>query len=287
MRLYSFFIEFFVPKKIFYIQDQNSFYSVLEDIESQKVLAFDTEFIWRNTYYPKLSLIQISTLKKIYIIDCIELDISQIGKVLINKNIIKIFHAIRGDSSVLYNCLGVKTNNIFDTQLAEDILDKNKGIQISYKKLVKKYCIKDILKSETNSDWEKRPLRKEQLNYAAEDVRYLHTIMSIQYKKLIRSKNLDIFKTKCEHEKSLGEEDFSKSRLRRFRKKNNKITKVDVEIFIWRENQARELDVPPSHILEDRNLKRLRKIIDERNIEECRWLIKKDHSRTDFIECFL
>ena len=287
MRLYNLILDFFVSKKTFFIKDQKSFENILKDIESQKILGLDTEFIWRNTYYPKLSLIQISTLNKIYIIDCIRIDVSEVGKILTDKNILKIFHAIRGDSSVLYNCLGIKTNNIFDTQLAEEILTKNDGNQISYKKLVKKYCFKNISKSETNSDWHKRPLREKQLVYAAEDVRYLHTIMKIQYHKLKRSRILEKFKMKCDREKKLGEENFSESRLRRFRKKNKNISKVDIEVFSWRENQAKKLDVPPSHILEDRDLKKIKRILDNRDFEEFRWIIKKDSSRDDFIKCFL
>lgn len=287
MRLYNLILDFFVSKKTFFIKDQKSFENILKDIKSQKILGLDTEFIWRNTYYPKLSLIQISTLNKIYIIDCIRIDVSEVGKILTDKNILKIFHAIRGDSSVLYNCLGIKTNNIFDTQLAEEILTKNDGNQISYKKLVKKYCFKNISKSETNSDWYKRPLREKQLVYAAEDVRYLHTIMKIQHHKLKRSRSLEKFKMKCDREKNLGEENFSESRLRRFRKKNKNISKVDIEVFSWRENQAKKLDVPPSHILKDRDLKKIKRILDNRNFEEFRWIIKKDSSRDDFIKCFL
>lgn len=287
MKLYNFILDSFFPKKTFYIQDQHSFYNVIEDIETQKILGFDTEFIWRNTYYPKLSLIQVSTPKKIYIIDCVKLNISQIRKILTNENIVKIFHSIRGDSSVLYNCLGVKINNIFDTQLAEGILAEHEGIQISYKKLVEKYCFRVISKSETNSNWQKRPLLEKQLDYAAEDVRYLHTIMKIQYEKLKKLKILDKFNMKCDQEKNLGEMNFSESRLRRFRKKNKNISKLDIEIFSWRENQARKLDVPPSHILEDRNLKKLKKIIDKEKFDEFRWIIKKDSSRNDFINCFL
>ena len=82
MRLYNLILDFFVTKKTFFIQDQKSFHNILKDIESQKILGLDTEFIWRNTYYPKLSLIQISTLNKIYIIDCIKINISDIGKIL-------------------------------------------------------------------------------------------------------------------------------------------------------------------------------------------------------------
>ena len=73
------------------------------------------------------------------------------------------------------------------------MLNKNEGLQISYKNLVKKYILKDISKSETNSNWQKRPLTDKQIDYAAEDVRYLHTIMRIQEKRLSKLKKLDFF----------------------------------------------------------------------------------------------
>ena len=287
MRIYNLLKDFLLPKEVLYLQDDDSFNLALRDLEANNILAIDTEFIWRNTYFPKLSLIQISTYKKIYIIDCITLNISELEKIFINKKILKIFHSIRGDISVLSNCLGFKIENIFDTQLAEDILSQRKGAQISYKKLVNKYFFKDISKSENNSDWERRPLKKKQVDYAAEDVRYLHSIMEIQKNKLISSNKIDSFYLACHQEKKLGEEDFSISRLRRFQKKNKNISKKEIEVFNWRENQAKKLNVPPSHIIEDKNLKQLQKVMEKKDLNECKWIIKKDSSRDDFINFFL
>ena len=287
MRIYNILKDFLLPKEVIYLEDDDSFNFALRDLEANNILAIDTEFIWRNTYFPKLSLIQISTYKKIYIIDCLKLNLSGLEKIFINKNILKVFHSIRGDISVLSNCLGFKIENIFDTQLAEDILNQKTGDQISYKKLVKKYFFKDISKSETNSDWERRPLKKKQIDYAAEDVRYLHSIMEIQKNKLLSLNKIDSFYFTCQQEKKLGEEDFSASRLRRFQKKNKNLSDKEIEVFNWRESQAKKLNVPPSHIIEDKNLKMLKKIIEKKDLNECKWIIKKDSSRDDFINSFL
>ena len=276
-----------MPKEVLFIQDGSSLEVVMKNLESEKQLAIDTEFIWRDTYFPKLSLIQIATYNKIYIFDCLSLDISVIKKVFSNKNILKIFHSIRGDSSVIFNCLGIKIENIFDTQIAEDVLAQNSGTQISYKKLVKKYFFKSISKSETNSDWERRPLKKKQLDYAAEDVRFLHSLMEIQTKKLVRSNKLDHFFSICDEENKLGQEDFSFSRLKRLKKRNRNISSKEIEIFIWREDQAKQHNVPPSHIFDDRHLKKLKKILERNNLNECKWIIKNDSSRDEFIRYFL
>ncbi len=286
MKYFNLLKDFLKLKKVIYVNDPTLLSLAIEDLESNSLLAMDTEFIWRNTYFPKLSLIQIATSNVIYIFDCITLDISILERVLSNEDILKIFHSIRGDSSVIFNSLGIRIENIFDTQLAEDFLDQSDGIQISYKKLVKRYLFKSISKSETNSDWEKRPLRRKQLDYAAEDVRYLHSIMDTQNKKIIRLNKLDLFYSLCRKENELGQEDFSISRLNRLKKKNRKISSKEIEIFLWRENQAKQFNVPPSHIFDDRHLKRLKKILDDNDFNECKWIIKKDLSRNEFINFF-
>ncbi len=286
MRIFNLLKDYLSPKEVVYINDASLLRSAIKDLEFYDQIAVDTEFIWRDTYFPKLSLIQIATDNRIYILDCLALDVSVLEKVFSNKNILKIFHSLRGDSSVIFNCLGIKIEKTFDTQLAEDILDQNSGIQISYKKLVKKYLFKNISKSETNSDWEKRPLRKKQLDYAAEDVRYLHSIMDIQNKKIIRSNKQDLFYSLCEKENKLGREDFSISRLKRLKKKNRNISLKEIEIFIWREDQAKQHNVPPSHIFEDRYLKKLKQILQSNNLNESKWIIKKDSSRNEFVSSF-
>lgn len=147
--------------------------------------------------------------------------------------------------------------------------------------------MKDISKSETNSNWQKRPLTEKQIDYAAEDVRYLHTIMRIQKKRLSKLKKLDFFYSLCLREKNLGEEYFSKSRLRRFQKRNKNISDEEVKIFNWREYEAEKLNVPPSHIVEDRDIKRLKKTLVSKKYDELRWIIKKGSSRKAFLENFI
>ena len=95
VKIYYFLKDFFTSKNVFFVDEQFTFNNAINDIESEHLIAIDTEFVWRNTYFPKLSLIQISTGKKIYIFDCFSLNVSQLNKVLSDKNIIKIFHSSR------------------------------------------------------------------------------------------------------------------------------------------------------------------------------------------------
>ena len=77
-----------------------------------------------------------------------------------------------------------------------------------------------------------------------------------------------------------------KSRLKRFLKKNKNISKEEVKIFNWRENEAEKLNVPPNHIVEDRDIKRLKKTLVSKKYDEFRWIIKKESSRKGFMENF-
>ena len=153
MNILKFLIFKFSKAKIHLIEKDHDLEKFILMILNEKYIAVDTEFIWRDTYYPRLSLIQICTNKEIYIFDCIMLkELTPIKEIFENNKIMKIFHSIRGDTSVIYNCLNAKINNIFDTQLAENLIT-NHNQQISYKSLVKKYFYINLPKTETNSNW--------------------------------------------------------------------------------------------------------------------------------------
>ena len=51
----------FFTKEIEYIDEERSLQHFVNIALKEKNVSVDTEFIWRNTYLPKLSLIQIAT----------------------------------------------------------------------------------------------------------------------------------------------------------------------------------------------------------------------------------
>jgi len=64
------------------------------------------------------------------------------------------------------------------------------------KNLVQEFCNKSLDKRQGSSDWNKdiNELSDKQLEYAANDVVYLHKIKDELEKMLIREKRMDIFK---------------------------------------------------------------------------------------------
>ena len=207
-------------KKFIYIDSNENLENCIEAICKDELLGIDTEFLWRNTYYPILSLVQINSGTNIYIVDCIKINnIKLLNKILEDVKIIKVFHSLRGDVSVLKHALDSKIVNVLDTQIAEQLIQNSVNVnQVSYKNLVKKYISIDINKKETNSNWLKRPLNKSQLNYASDDVEHLLYIIKKQIK-VIGKKGLSLeFEKRCLEEKRIAETEFSIIRLNRYKK---------------------------------------------------------------------
>jgi len=243
---------------IFFVDSDLKLDEVLREISLEKIIGIDTEFEWRSTYYPKLCLIQISTDKKIFLIDCLKLNsLLKFKSIFENKDIVKIFHAVRSDITVLFCSENFKVVNCFDIQIAEKFLSK--GDLKSYAKIVLKYLSLKIDKSETNSNWLKRPFTQEQIDYAANDVRFLIKIYKKQ-KKILEIKNAYFtVRDLTKREASLGSQELYIPRLKKFKFQK----KIEKDLFMWRENLAMKRNVPPSYILRDKYFKKILKIYNE------------------------
>tara|TARA_B110000444_G_C18597604_1_gene481471 strand:- start:152 stop:775 length:624 start_codon:yes stop_codon:yes gene_type:complete len=116
--------------------------------------------------------------------------------VLENKNILKIGHFFRFDKSALEFFLNCKMKNIFDTKIASKIV-RTYTDSHGLKNLVQEFCNKNLDKRQGSSDWNKdlEDLSDKQLEYAANDVIYLHKIKDELEKMLIRENRMDLFKS--------------------------------------------------------------------------------------------
>ncbi len=148
----------------------------------------------------KLSLIQIcDENSNVYIIQPNKIDYKapNLISVLENEKVLKIGHFLRFDKSSLEFFLKCKMKNIFDTKIASKIVRTYTDAH-GLKNLVQEFCNKNLDKRHGSSDWNKdiNDLSDKQLEYAANDVIYLHKIKLELEKMLIREKRYDIFK-KC------------------------------------------------------------------------------------------
>ena len=146
----------------------------------------------------KLSLIQIcGENSDVYIIqpDRKTYKASNLVSVLENEKIQKIGHFLRFDKSALEYFLKCKVKNIFDTKIASKIV-RTYTDSHGLKNLVQEFCNKNLDKRQGSSDWNRdiNDLTEKQLEYAANDVIYLHKIKLELEKMLIRENRLDLFK---------------------------------------------------------------------------------------------
>ena len=148
----------------------------------------------------KLSLVQIcGDGGEVYIVqpDRTNYKMPNLVSVLENDKIQKIGHFLRFDKSALEFFLRCKMNNIFCTKIASKIC-RTYTDSHGLKNLVQEFCSKKLDKNQGSSDWNKNinDLSDKQLEYAANDVIYLHRIRNELEKMLIREDRMDIYK-KC------------------------------------------------------------------------------------------
>ncbi|MBL7818424.1 MAG: ribonuclease D [Saprospiraceae bacterium] len=168
-----------------------SFYDENSQVEW---LAIDTEFIGEKRFEVLLCLVQVASPNGFYLID--PLAISDLGlflQLIENEQILKITHAGENDYRLLNNIFGTIPNNIFDTQLAGGFVGH--GYPASYGKLVEKELNVLLDKGYAATDWEARPLKKKQLEYALSDVQHLYSLYEKLRDKLLKNNRLSWVKS--------------------------------------------------------------------------------------------
>ncbi len=134
--------------------------------------ALDTEFLREKTYYPKLCLLQIATPESVACIDPLALDnLDPVLDLIFDAGITKVMHSARQDMEIFYHLRGAAPATVFDTQIAALLLGYPD--QIGYGNLVSEVLGVNLEKLHTRADWSLRPLTRDQIDYASDDVIYL------------------------------------------------------------------------------------------------------------------
>lgn len=154
------------------IESDEALQQALAAAAGSHVVAVDTEFMRRNTFYPQVALLQLCFGDSALLIDPLALeDPSPIADLLTNPHVVKVLHSASEDLEVFHRWLGVLPDPLFDSQRAAALAGM--GFGLGYSALVKMICDVDLPKGETRSDWLQRPLTASQCEYAAQDVAWL------------------------------------------------------------------------------------------------------------------
>jgi ribonuclease D len=141
-------------------------------LQQHSVLAFDTEFVGEYSYRPELCLIQVATTKCLYLIDPYAVgSLDDFWALLLSPDRLTVAHAGREDIRLCWFLSGSPPARLFDTQIAAGLVGLS--YPMSYASLVQQTLNVRLIKSDTLSDWRKRPLSTSQIRYAFDDVRYL------------------------------------------------------------------------------------------------------------------
>ena len=143
--------------------------------QEHTILALDTEFVREATYFPKFCLLQLAVGTHIYCIDPIRLSsLEPLKRLLDAPKPTFVLHAARQDLEVLSHSLGRLPARLLDTQLGAAL--SGFPDQAGYATLVAELFGTQLSKEQTRTDWSRRPLTLEQLEYAGNDVRYLEPL---------------------------------------------------------------------------------------------------------------
>lgn len=217
-------------------------------------VTVDTEFMRETTYWPKLCIIQIASTDEAVIIDAEApgLDLAPFFALMANEKVVKVFHAARQDIEIVWHLGGLLPKPIFDTQVAAMVCGF--GESISYDQLVGRITGHPIDKSSRFTDWSRRPLTPQQVDYAIADVTHLRDVYKALKQKLDSENRNDWVAEEMSVLTSVDtyqvDPEHVWKRLKMRIKKPLQLA-VLMEIAAWREREAQARDVPRGRILKD------------------------------------
>ncbi len=226
----------------------------LATLRTSDFVTVDTEFIRETTFWPQLCLIQIASPDITMLIDPMasDIDLKPFFDLMIDKRIVKVFHAARQDIEIIYHLGGIIPYPLFDTQIAGSICGF--GDSISYEQIVQRCTGHHLDKSSRFTDWSCRPLSEKQLLYALADVTYLRDVYLLLKQKLEKNKRthwmddeIAILLTPGTYD--IAEDDAWKKVKGKVKKKRE--LAVLQKIAAWREREAKKNNVPRRHIMKD------------------------------------
>ena len=166
-------------------------------LKNATTIAIDGEFSGLNPLTDKLHLLQLCDGSDLvhFVKFNGKYNAPHLKSLLENEKIKKIFHFGRADLGFLKQHLSINVRNIFDTKIASKICRKftsNHGLKDLSKDLIGVKLDKEM----QTSDWGKEEYTKEQIQYAANDVLYLHKIKG-ELEKILKRENKNEIAEEC------------------------------------------------------------------------------------------
>ena len=231
-------------------------------------IALDTEFLRERTYRAELCLLQIADAQGALCVDPLLVpDLAPLHAAFSGASV-KVLHACRQDIEVLLPTAGFVTP-VFDTQIAAALVGM--PAQIGYAELVRRVTGRELSKAHTRTDWSRRPLSPEQLDYALDDVRYLLPIREHLIQELTRLGRMSWLEQELaglrDADDYAVDPEAAWLRIRSLKGLDPDRARLAQVLAAWRERRADERNRPRGWILDDAVLRDIVVRV-PRNLEE-------------------
>ncbi|KAI5276901.1 hypothetical protein E4T47_00028 [Aureobasidium subglaciale] len=181
---------------------------MLQELKKAKEIAIDLEHHDSRSYIGIVSLMQISTRDKDWIVDTLQpwrRKLNKLNEVFADPKILKVLHGAFMDITWLQRDLGLYVVGLFDTHFASRALGYSGG---SLAFLLKKFVNFDAQKQYQTADWRIRPLPQEMFEYARSDTHFLLYIYDNMRNELIQKSDFTV----PDHEKDKIHDVLTRSR---------------------------------------------------------------------------
>lgn len=154
-----------------YIDTPQALRDLATQLRGETLLGADTEAAGYHRYFDRLSLVQLSTRERNFLIDPQGVpDLSPLGELFADPRIEKIFHDADYDVRILDRDAGLTISGLFDTQIAAAFLGER---SLGLGNVAEKYLGLKLPKEHQRADWAERPLTEGMKAYAAADTAHL------------------------------------------------------------------------------------------------------------------
>ena len=222
--------------------------------------VLDLEFVPEGRYIPELGLVQVAwgdpDDPEVAAVDPLEVAIDPIAELVGDADVETIAHAAQADLALLAGHYEIRGATIRDTQIAGAFVGF--GDQIGYAPLVDRVLGVRLRKGSQYTEWLRRPLSRQQIDYALDDVRYLGRVWSELRARLEAHERLPWVVEECDRLAATAwrrpPPDESYRRVKGWSGLGRRAQGALRALAAWREREALRNNRPTSRVLNDRSL---------------------------------
>jgi len=224
-----------------------------DDLTGARTIAIDTEFVAEHSYRPQLCIAQVAAEGRMAVIDAMAIEcIQPFWELLASPGHETIVHAGRQEVVFCLDAIGRPPTGLWDVQLAAGLvgLDYPAG----YNTLIRELLGRAATKTETRSDWRRRPLSQRQIDYALDDVAHLEPLRESLLKRLGQLDRLPWYQTEMNRWLSDLQDALTRDPWRRVAgssRLSRRELAVVRELWHWRDTVAQQRDCVARRVLRD------------------------------------